>query len=111
MLSEGFPGGSKSWLTKRGWFHIDQSYYSDPELTTYQGILNFYEATAATGSTVLVKGSHKDFKKVFDGSRTIKSVRQNTVSNKNYPRNKGKDHTDLCLVQKYTSPSLNAISN
>jgi len=74
-----FPGGSKSWLTKRGWFHIDQSYYSDPELTTYQGILNFYEATAATGSTVLVKGSHKDFKKVFDGSRTIKSVRQNTV--------------------------------
>mmetsp|Transcript_34941 Transcript_34941/g.48630 ORF Transcript_34941/g.48630 Transcript_34941/m.48630 type:complete len:81 (+) Transcript_34941:522-764(+) len=80
MLFEGFQGGNKSWLTKGGWFHIDQSYYNDPGLTSYQGILNFYEATAATGSTVLVQGSHKDFEKVFDGSRTIKIVRQNTVN-------------------------------
>mmetsp|Transcript_5345 Transcript_5345/g.9582 ORF Transcript_5345/g.9582 Transcript_5345/m.9582 type:complete len:354 (-) Transcript_5345:115-1176(-) len=74
-----YQGGNKSWITSGGWFHIDQSFHNDPGLTSYQAILNFYPATASTGSTVLVLGSHKEFKGVFKGERYIKRVRQNTV--------------------------------
>jgi hypothetical protein len=77
--SEDVPKGNidRSWLTTGGWFHIDQSWHSNPGLVSYQGVLNYLPATAATGSTVLVPGSHRRFKEVFeDPKRSIKDVRQ-----------------------------------
>lgn len=70
-----------SWTTEGGWFHTDQSWFDDPGLVSYQGVLNLLPATAATGSTVLVPGSHKHFERICrDERRTIKPVRQGTVS-------------------------------
>ena len=72
--------GHETWLTTGGWFHLDQG-PEDPGLTSYQGLLNFFPATASTGSTVLVPGSHRRFSEVFqDERRSIKNVRQGSVN-------------------------------
>eukprot|EP00037_Helgoeca_nana_P011567 m.104069 g.104069 ORF g.104069 m.104069 type:complete len:376 (-) comp20911_c0_seq1:210-1337(-) len=70
-----------SWVTEGGWFHTDQSWFDHPGLASYQGVLNLLPATHSTGSTVLVPGSHRYFEEVCrDPDRTIKPVRQGTVS-------------------------------
>ena len=51
-----------------------------PGLSTYQAVLNLKDATAATGATVLVPGSHHRFEEVFkDAHRSSKDVRQSSV--------------------------------
>jgi len=62
-------GLNSKWLTKGGWFHVDQNGNRNKKLETYQGLLNFFPATPSTGSTVVVCGSHKKFAEIFDGSR------------------------------------------
>lgn len=74
------PTERQSWATTGGWFHLDQSWHTTPGLATYQGILNYFPASAATGSTVLVPGSHARFEEVFqDERRSVKIIRQSTV--------------------------------
>jgi hypothetical protein len=71
---------TEDWTTTGGWFHLDQG-PDNPGLTSYQGLLNFFPATAATGSTVLVPGSHHHFATVLkDARRSVKDVRQGSVS-------------------------------
>ena len=57
-------GADSSWRTKSNWFHLDQHWAGDeahPHFHRVQGLLNFFGTSAATGSTVLVPGSHKHF--------------------------------------------------
>jgi hypothetical protein len=47
------------------WLHVDQNHGTTPELSTFQGLLNFLPATAVTGATVLVPGSHLRAGEIF----------------------------------------------
>jgi len=49
-------------LTKGGWYHLDQNWFEKPGFHMYQGLLNFFPATTAAGSTVVLPGSHRDFR-------------------------------------------------
>ena len=52
-------------LHEARWFHVDQNWHDRPGLSTFQGLLSFYGATAASGGTVLVPGSHLRFAEPF----------------------------------------------
>uniref|UniRef100_A0A7S1CK18 Uncharacterized protein n=1 Tax=Bicosoecida sp. CB-2014 TaxID=1486930 RepID=A0A7S1CK18_9STRA len=64
----------KSYLTHGRWFHLDQNGHEKPRFDLWQGLLNYFPATGATGSTVVVVGSHRDaFTRVFRSPHRKKS--------------------------------------
>ena len=52
----------RSLYTDQNWYHLDQNVRTHPDFDSFQGLLNLYAADHATGSTVVVPGSHKDFR-------------------------------------------------
>ncbi|CAM9328188.1 unnamed protein product, partial [Heterosigma akashiwo] len=62
---ESGEGPQTDWVTRSGWYHLDQNFNRNPNLECYQGLLNFFPAEAATGATVVVPKSHRRFQEVF----------------------------------------------
>lgn len=57
------PCADRTYLTQGNWYHLDQNWHERPHFDTLQGLLNFFPANAACGSTVVLPGSHLDFAK------------------------------------------------
>lgn len=53
-------------LTRGGWFHLDQNGHQLPRFDLWQGLLNLLPSNAHSGSTVVVPRSHRDtFTRIF----------------------------------------------
>jgi hypothetical protein len=63
-------GKGSGTITDGNWFHLDQAFFEKPGFDTVQGLLNFYPTNEASGSTVMVPGSHLDFEKICAGKPT-----------------------------------------
>lgn len=48
----------KSWRTKGGWMHIDQSNRTEQGFCCVQGLVNLYDCTEYTGGLTVIPGSH-----------------------------------------------------
>jgi len=61
---------NESWKTAdQAWYHTDQNGVNKPDKICIQGFLNFYESGLDDGGLVVVPGSHKIFKQIFDARR------------------------------------------
>jgi hypothetical protein len=56
---------NEKWLTKTGWFHLDQNGAIKPDKICVQGFVNYYDAGEADGGLVVVPGSHTIFQEIF----------------------------------------------
>eukprot|EP00008_Paramoeba_atlantica_P014387 CAMPEP_0201497946 /NCGR_PEP_ID=MMETSP0151_2-20130828/68526_1 /ASSEMBLY_ACC=CAM_ASM_000257 /TAXON_ID=200890 /ORGANISM="Paramoeba atlantica, Strain 621/1 / CCAP 1560/9" /LENGTH=317 /DNA_ID=CAMNT_0047889133 /DNA_START=90 /DNA_END=1043 /DNA_ORIENTATION=- len=59
------------WLTKGGWWHIDQNCYERPHRTgmcCVQGVLTYYDVDESTGGLCVMKGSHNEHSRLCESS-------------------------------------------
>jgi len=59
------PELHKKYITRAGWYHIDQNGYNKKGRICVQGLLNFFPSGDLDGGLVVVPGSHKIFEKLF----------------------------------------------
>lgn len=60
------------WITEGGWYHVDQG-KTRPDKCCVQGVLQYTDATAASGGLVVIPGSHKDFLNVVERNSKFSS--------------------------------------
>jgi hypothetical protein len=61
---------NQAWKTAdTAWYHTDQNGCRNPERICVQGFLNFFESGLNDGGLIVVPGSHKLFKQIFEARR------------------------------------------
>jgi len=95
---------NSNWLTKTGWYHLDQNVHTKPNKICVQGLVNFYDAGDSDGGLVVVPDSIHIFNDIFKNRPGIAKIgdfvrldkNNNTGIWKNEVQHKGLKPIKIC---------------
>eukprot|EP01089_Gocevia_fonbrunei_P007048 TRINITY_DN1806_c0_g3_i1.p1 TRINITY_DN1806_c0_g3~~TRINITY_DN1806_c0_g3_i1.p1 ORF type:complete len:340 (-),score=75.15 TRINITY_DN1806_c0_g3_i1:56-1075(-) len=93
-----------NWLTRGGWYHVDQNGHKKPGKICVQGLVNFYDAGEEDGGLVVVPDTTKIFNEICDNRPQFKDYSDflplATNDEKGIWKNEAKDCTPVKICAK-----------